>query len=308
MANEHAADGRRVASSLALVGLAAALWGTGGPVAKQLFLISALDPIEVGFYRIGISAPVLFAAALLTGRRGILAAARGSHLGLIAALSLATALYQVFYYVAVANAGVTIATLITICAAPPVVGVLSGVLLGERVARRTKLAMAITIAGTALLIGWPADDARGAEGLLFGAAMAFGAAGSYAGMVLSSRRLAQHYDAFQLIVIGFGGGAMLLLPVVAVQGFAPAGEVEIVGLILFLGLIPTALAYVFFFTGMQHAPAAASSVVSLMEPLVASVLGMLIFQERIGLVGSIGAGLMIAGLLTLRAEPPPKRP
>lgn len=302
MAVERLEEARRAVPGLALVGLAASLWGTGGPAAKQLFLISALDPIEVGFYRLAISAPALLAAALVLSRRSIRGTARG-HLPVILALSLATALYQLFYYIGVAKAGITVATLITICMAPPIVGVCSGWLLKEGVSRRTKLAMAVTLAGTGLLIGWPADGALGGDGLLLGAGMALCAAASYSGMVLTSRRLAQHYDAFQLIVIGFGGGALLLLPVVAAQGFARPDSPQIVGLILFLGLVPTAVAYVFFFTGMRRAPATASSIVSLMEPLVASILGILVFHEAIGATGTIGAVLMVAGMLTLRERP-----
>ncbi|MDA8247786.1 MAG: EamA family transporter [Rhodospirillales bacterium] len=302
MAFETVEEAKRIAPRLALIGLAASLWGTGGPAAKQLFLISPLDPIEVGFYRLVISVPVLLAAALLLNHRSLLNGMRG-HTWLIGGLSLATALYQVFYYAAVANAGVSVATLITICMAPPIVGVCSSLLLKEPVERRTKLAMVIALAGTVLLIGWPAKGALPTERLFLGAATALCAAASYSGMILTSQRLAQHFDAYQLIVIGFGGGALLLFPMALLQGFAYPNSIKIVSLILFLGLIPTALAYVFFFTGMQRVPATPASIVSLMEPLVATGLGVIIFHERIGVAGSIGAVLMIAGMLTLRDRP-----
>ena len=293
-------EGQR--TGLGPVALAAALWGTGGPAAKQLFLISALDPIEVGFYRLAIAAPLLLLAGLLVGRRSILAIAAG-HFRLVAGLAAATALYQLCYYNAVAHAGVSIATLITICMAPPVVALCSIRLLRERMNRRTGLAMAVTLGGTALLIGWPRTGGLAGGGLLPGAAFALCATASYAGMVLTSRRLARYYDPYQLIVAGFGGGALLLLPVVALKGFARPGGTEVLGLLLFLGLIPTALAYGFFFIGMRRTPATASSIVSLLEPMVATFLGLLLFQERIGIAGAIGAVLMICGLLILREGP-----
>lgn len=300
LARPRLSGARQGASSLALVGLAAALWGTGGPAAKELLLISALDPIEVGFYRLGIAAPVLLLAALLR-RRSVLGGLR-RHGAWVVGLAVATALYQVCYYVAVDRAGVAIATLITICMAPPIVGLLSSWVVGEPLDRRTRLAMVLTLLGTGLLIGWPASGMRAEGGLFIGAIAALGAAASYAGMVLTSRRLAQDFDPYQLIVLGFGGGALLLFPIVFYQGFATPSSVTVVGLVLFLGLIPTALAYVFFFKGMQQAPAPAASVVSLMEPLVATALGLIIFGERMGFAGSVGAVLMLAGMLALRRK------
>lgn len=58
--------------SVALVGLAAALWGTGGAAAKQLLLVFPADPIEVGFYRLAISAPAFLVAGLLFRKRHLL--------------------------------------------------------------------------------------------------------------------------------------------------------------------------------------------------------------------------------------------
>ena len=55
---------------------------------------------------------------------------------------------------------------------------------------------------------------------------------------------------------------------------------------------------------MRRTPATASSIVSLLEPMVATFLGLLLFQERIGIAGAIGAVLMICGLLILREGPP----
>ncbi len=284
---------------IVLIGLAAALWGTGGAAAKQLLMVSSLDPIEVGFYRLSISALALLAASLLLGRYSTLHI-RPQHIRPIATLALATALYQVFFYNAVAIAGVTVATLITICLAPLIVALLAKRVLKEYLDKRTKLVMYTTLSGTILLIGWPVKGSLNGDNFLLGVVLALFAAASYSGMVLASRHLAQHYDAFQLIIISFSSGAILLLPIVAFEGFARPATVETIYLIIFLGLVPTALAYVLFFIGIKTTSATASSIVSLLEPLVATILGLVIFHEKIGLAGSVGGLLMIAGLLFLR--------
>ncbi len=293
-------------SGLWLVGLAAMLWGTGGAVAKQLFLISALDPMEVGFYRLAIAVPALLLFGGLWRRRSRLRVGR-AHVWPIVGLALATALYQLAYYNAVDLAGVTVATVITICMAPPLVAVSSGYFLTEAVGRRTQLAMGVTIGGTALLIGWPGSSEKAAAAVIDGSLLALCAAASYAAMVLLSRRLAPHHDPYQLIILGFGGGAVILLPVFIIQGPTPLPSLEAAGLLLFLGAVPTAVAYVFFFIGMRSAPAAASSVISLLEPLVATLLGLVVFYEKIGAAGSVGIGLMVSGLLILGGNPSGRR-
>ncbi len=293
-------------SGLWLVGLAAMLWGTGGAVAKQLFLISALDPMEVGFYRLAIAVPALLLVGVLLRRRPRLWVGR-AHVWPFVGLALATALYQLAYYNAVDRAGVTIATLITICVAPPLVAVSSGYVLTEAVGRRTVLAMGVTLGGTALLIGWPGSSGLAATGVVDGSLLALCAAVSYATMVLLSRRLAPHHDPYQLIILGFGGGVAILLPAFVIQGPTPLPSLEVTGLLLFLGTVPTAVAYVFFFIGMRSAPAAASSVISLLEPLVATLLGLIVFHEKISAVGSVGVFFMVAGLLILGGNPSARR-
>ncbi len=257
-----------------------------------------MPPIEIGFYRLGISAPALVIISLCLGGR-IGAVSIAAHWRRVTVLAAATALYQVFYYNAVARSGVAVATLVTICLAPPIVAVLSGVILREQIGMRIGLAMAITLCGTGLLIGWPDSAASDRSALWLGIAFAVAAASSYAAMVLVSRTLAPKYDASILVVFGFGGGAILLLPVVFFQGFSIVRSSQAIGLLLYLGLVPTALAYVFFFKGMRRAPSAVASIVSLLEPLVATLLGVLLLHERISAVGGLGAALMIAGLLTV---------
>jgi len=68
---------------------------------------------------------------------------------------------------------------------------------------------------------------------------------------------------------------------------------------LFLGAIPTALAYVLFARGLKHLTPGETATLTLAEPLTATGLGVLALGERPGLVAAAGAALVLAGLLTL---------
>ncbi|MGH7350560.1 MAG: EamA family transporter, partial [Candidatus Rokuibacteriota bacterium] len=73
-------------------------------------------------------------------------------------------------------------------------------------------------------------------------------------------------------------------------------------LLLYLGLGPTAVAYALFTTGLGRVPATAAGIVSLLEPLTATALGLLVFGERLGPIGVIGASLLLASLALLTAS------
>ena len=97
--------------------------------------------------------------------------------------------------------------------------------------------------------------------------------------------------------------ALLLLPVLALNH-----EIVTTGggiaLALFLGIVPTAVAYVAFARGLQHLPAAETATLTLAEPLTATLLGVIVLGESFN---PLGAGLILLGLLVL-AAPEVRRP
>ncbi|MDQ1618554.1 MAG: hypothetical protein QOE19_1123, partial [Actinomycetota bacterium] len=61
----------------------------------------------------------------------------------------------------------------------------------------------------------------------------------------------------------------------------------------------TALAYVLFVAGQRHVPAPVAQTLGLAEPVVATLLGVLVLSERLGVAGVLGALLVMAALALL---------
>ncbi len=295
---------------LLLITLAALLWGTIGVATRTIYELTDTNAISIGFFRLAFSVPALAVACWYTlGRtalRIILADLRW--MGLI---GVAMATYQVCYFAAIARVGVTVAVLIALCTAPVMVAVLSAMLLHERLTQRILLALGCALVGTTLLVGMPAE-LEAQHQTLIGALLAFGAALSYSTVTLCSRMLAGRYHPLQPITVGFGIGAIMLLPVVLATGLVLSYPLAGWALLLHLGLIPTALGYVLFLAGLRHTPATSASIVTLLEPLTSAVLAWLLFAERLGPLGLIGALLLTGAMLLLflparravqRAEP-----
>src|SRR5207245_2499204 len=65
---------------------------------------------------------------------------------------------------------------------------------------------------------------------------------------------------------------------------------------LYLGAVTTAAAYSIYTIGLRDVPASVAGIVSLLEPLTATLLGVALFGERLGAAGAAGAVLLFAGL------------
>ena len=102
---------------LLLIAVAAASWGTTGATMTVLSREAAASPLLVGWGRLAVAAPCLVLAAVVSSRT---AAPSPTHrawpsradLPLCAALGLAMAAYQVFYFRAVTRVGVAAAALL----------------------------------------------------------------------------------------------------------------------------------------------------------------------------------------------------
>ena len=77
------------------------------------------------------------------------------------------------------------------------------------------------------------------------------------------------------------------------------------GVVLALGAVPTALAYILFARGLRLLPASEVATLTLAEPVTAAALGALVLGERPGAPAVAGIALVIAGLamLALRGRP-----
>ena len=285
MSTATAVMARSARTGILLVALASVLWGTSSIAAKTLMLHADATPLGVGFWRLALSV-----RGWLTLGPGLFRLSRKA-VPLVAVTGLAMAFYQVFFYAAVARAGVTVTSLVALCGAPVVVAVLSSVLLREPPGLRTLLALALAVGGTVMLVGIP--DGEAGTQVLLGALLASGAAASYATVVIAGRSMAGTVHPYQTIIIGFGGGAVCLLPFAAMAGIGVSDIAIGVPLLIYLGVVTTGLSY------MKTTPATAASIVTLLEALTATLLAWLIFGERLGPLGMVGGVLLVAAMLLL---------
>lgn len=291
-------------AGMALVAAAALIWGTIGVAVSLLYGIAETNPLSVGFFRLLISGPALMLLGQLLVGRSFWRIQR-AHAAQMALIGAAFAGYQVCYFAAIPRLGVAAAVLINICSGPLFTAVLARLFLGERQTPTTLVAMAGAIAGTALLVGGVPQTSTPAE-LAIGAALALGAGFCYSLVLLGSRAVAAHYHPLQPIAFAFSLGAVLLLPAAIAGGLVASYSLPAWGLLLYLGLVPTALAYWLYLRGLRGVPATTAAIITLLEPLGSALLAVLFLGERLSAGGLAGAALLLASmaLLTLGRRAP----
>jgi DME family drug/metabolite transporter len=270
---------------------AAALFGTTGTAAS--LAPAAAGSVSIGAARLVIGgAGLMVALPRLGGNPRTAVGLWRSPLGIVAGLM--TALYQLAFFAGVAQAGVALATLVTIGSGPILVGLLSWVALRERPAVAWWVSTAICIAGLSLLtLDGTERPGVNVAGLLLSLASAFGYA---VYTVIAKRLMNRGTRPAEVMASAFGLGGLVLLPVLVVSG--PGWIVSGSGLAvaLWLGLATTTVAYVLFGRGLRALPAGPVATLVLAEPLVATLLGVGLLGERLGPGGWAGAGLVAIGL------------
>jgi DME family drug/metabolite transporter len=198
--------------------------------------------------------------------------------------------------------GIAVAALIAICCAPLIIALLAASMLGERITAGVALALALGVAGTALLIVGPRTAADVSPRFLGGVVLALGASVSYALYVVLAKATLNRTAPLPLAGANFGVAALVLAPLLAQPDAARQVALGWPWL-LYLGAVATAGAYAIYTIGLREVPASVAGIATLVEPLTATLLGVGLFGERLGAAGALGALLLFAalGLLTSRS-------
>src|SRR5262245_5843076 len=283
-----------VRQGLLLIAAAATAWGVGGFVAAILYRNSGLGPIAVSFWRFASGALLLAALRLFLG-----GGARRARPARVLLTGAGFAVYQTAYYAAIQLTGLAIGTVVTLGAGPVLIAVGARVFLGERLGLRGGFIVAASVAGLVLLT-WQSGAGAAAAGV----AVALLSAAGYAGVTLLRRGTHGDGDAFDSVLGGFAVAALCVLPLAAAQGLVPesAGLGQTLGLLAFLGVVPTALAYAAFFAGLTVERAPTSSVVALFEPVAAAILAVAVLGERLTLRASLGGALLLGAVALLARQ------
>jgi drug/metabolite transporter, DME family len=294
-----AAVRRRSRTGLSYLVTSGLLWGTGGLTGTLLAHAAGLSAIAVAAFRLLGGGGLIVVFRALAGRPWPAGRAVWTR---IAVTGLLAAIYQSCYFAAVSLTSVSLATLVTIGAAPVIVQAAERVLGRRPAGRSAVITTGLALTGLGLLVGLP-DGGFPEAAMLVSVLLALIAAGGFAAITLIGASPVPGLDDLTVTGFGFAVGGLTLLPLAAAGGTGFRPSPAAFGLLIVLATGPTAVAYTLYFRGLRTAAASTAALLTLLEPLTAAVLAALILGERLSVTGIAGAAILAVAVIgTVRAN------
>ena len=207
--------------------------------------------------------------------------------------------YQLTFFSAVKQTGVAIGTVTALGSVPALTGLLDYLIYKVKPTKRWFIATVITTTGIVAL-----GTANGVSDFDFGGfILAIIAGGSFGLLAVSSKRaLSTGVDSTYLMFKVFSLAALLSIPVLLINGSSWLATSGGAVMIIWLGLIPTALAYILYAKGLKGIAPGIASTLILAEPATATILAAVVLNESINLQGWAGIATVAIGLAYLSRE------
>ena len=275
--------------------VASVLWGTTGTAAS--FFPSDVSALAIGAVTMALGGALLFAVSV---RRSlsVLRDAGARRWALIGAIGVVA--YPLAFYSAMDLAGVAIGNVVALGSGPVFAALIEWLVERHRPTRRWAVSTLVAVLGIALLsvLGRAVTDVGGS--LLPGAALGLVAGLAYALYTYSSSRaLAAGHGGRGVMGAMFGVGALPLLVVLLLTGGPLLQSGRTVGIATYLVIAPMFLAYLLFGIGLRGIRSSAATTITLVEPLVATVLAVTVVGERLTPIGWLGLVLILAGVTAM---------
>lgn len=279
--------------STVFVTLAALFWGLAGGIGGIL-TDDGWNPVMVSFYRGAIGLLFVLVWLALRPQNSGFANSRLWFWSVIAGVGVAGNF--AFYFVSIAEGSVAVAATLMYCA-PIFVYLISFVFKLEKPTLFKWIAIGMVMVGIVLLTG--IYDVEGGDVTLFAAGAGLLAGVSYAMFIFGFKYAAPHGSPQAILVIAFAVLSIILI----VMG--DAGEtVEVLyapslPLFVLLGVIGAGLSFILYIVGLNHTAPAVASIVAMIEPVTASLFGVMVLSESLAWLQIFGMGLILITVTAL---------
>ena len=275
-----------------LVVLAAVCFATTG-TAQQLGPDSS-SPLGVAAIRFFIGSLVLFIIAFLRPSRN----PTSQHRPLAARIWIATAfgqaLYGAAFFSAVRSTGVAVGTVVALGSAPLITGTILAAFSRKAPSRSWLASTVFAIIGMSLIVG----SGKESQVTMSGVALALCAGFGYAIFALGSKTILKSNISSELAMARvFGIASVMLAPTLFFVNLQWLTQRDAIVMVLWLGIVTLALAYWSYATGLRHLEPSQTTLITLVEPVVATVLGVVVLSERPSSIAWLGVLIVIAALL-----------
>jgi DME family drug/metabolite transporter len=284
---------------------AGTLWGTLGLVVR-LLQDADLPTVVIAFWRLVLATTVL---AVVVGRPGLHALrAEGRRPWRLLLVGVCFAVFQLSYFVGVRDAGVAVATLVTLGIAPVAATAWEAVRERRAPGARTLVTVGCAVAGLALVSTASGVDAGAAPRPVAGVVASLVSGLAYTASAILSGPLSRRLGSFVITAATSAVALAVMTPFALATGVGVPLDARTLGGLAWLGLVTTALAYGLFYRGLRTTPGSVAMVLTLLEPATAVVLAVVVLDEPATPAGVAGTLLLIGAVAVLYLSPAPAQP
>ncbi len=284
--------------------IASFMWGTTGTAASFAPDVSAL---AIGAIATGGGGLLMCLKALpqLLKQRSVLM----QHSKIVLLGSLSVAVYPLAFYSSMRLAGVAIGTVVSIASAPCFAVMLEWVLNGRKITAKWTISFALGASGILLLALRKPESSvftASAEQRQWGILLGLVAGLTYAAYSWTGKALITHGASSGVSMASqFGVSACLLLPSLFFTGDNVLASATNISVAFYMAVLPIFVGYLLFGYGLKSVDASTATLITLLEPVVATILAVLILNERFSLLGWGGIVLIGACIAVQMVNRPP---
>ncbi|PRO65333.1 DMT family transporter [Alkalicoccus urumqiensis] len=272
--------------------LGAALWGTTGLFVNELNS-AGFTPWEVVGIRLIFSAVIL--TLFLAGKNPQMLRIQARDIPFFIGTGIISiAFFNYFFFTVIQDASISLAVVL-LYTGPVFVALISRFTFGEPVTLRKIGALILMLAGCAFTVGFLPAGSLSISGMtiLYGVLSGF----FYALYSIFGKYVSGRYHSLTITVYSMLFGSLFLLPTSRLWEKADL----FTGTVFFYGaglaVFATVLAYIFYTAGLKWIESGRAAILSTVEPVVAIIIGVLLYRDAVTLWQALGMILVLASVL-----------
>lgn len=180
--------------------------------------------------------------------------------------------------------------------APIFVMIMSRILFKEKITVKRLAAIVLTFAGCVLVTGLTTGSMLSIDGILVGLGAGFGYA-LYS--IFSKFAIKKGYSELTITFYTFLIASIGSTPFINVNTLISSAfsDYKMILFAFAFGLISTVLPYLLYTAGLKGVENSTASIIASIEPVVATLVGIIIYHESLGLIEGSGIILVLAGII-----------
>ena len=286
-----------------LIILAGCFWGSMGIFVRKLSEYG-LSPIQIVALRITVAALAFSLLLLIKDRSGFRIALRD--LPLFLGLGLGSILFfTVCYFSAITMMPLSTAAIL-LYTSPIWIMLMSVLFFREKLNRNKLIALALAFAGCVFVSGISGGGLT-VTGLLLGLGSGIGY-GLYSILgTIALRKYSPYTVTTYTFLIAAAGSWFVCSPADLISRFAAGNPVEIALFSCLTGLVTAVIPFLAYTLGLRTVEASKAGILATIEPMVATLVGMIVFSEPLTLLSGLGIVLILTAVILLNRKQPAEK-